>query len=51
MVFLLFATIFGFLAYKNVWAEAKRKVRVTGALAPENQAKARRAKRNAGIEG
>lgn len=51
VVFLLFATILGFLAYKNVWAEAKRKVRVTGALDPENQAKTTRAKRNAGVKG
>ena len=51
VVFLLFATILGFLAYKNVWAEAKRKVGATGALDPENQAKAARAKRKAGVKG
>src|SRR6478609_6652301 len=50
-VFLLFATILGYLAYQNVWAEAKRKVRVTGPLDPENQAKARRAKAKQGIAG
>jgi ubiquinol-cytochrome c reductase cytochrome c1 subunit len=51
VVFLLFGTILGFLAYKNVWAEAKRKVRVTGPLEPENKAKTRRATRKAGIKG
>jgi len=50
-VFLLFATILGYLAYQNIWAEAKRKVRVTGALDPKNRAKTRRAKRKAGITG
>ena len=50
-VFLLFATILGYLAYQNVWAEAKRKVRVTGPLDPENQAKTRRAKAKQGIAG
>src|SRR3954451_13889681 len=29
-IFLLFATLLGYFAYKNIWAEAKRKVRVTG---------------------
>jgi len=51
VVFLLFGTILAFLAYKNVWAEAKRKVLVTGPLEPENKAKARRATRKAGIKG
>ncbi len=49
VVFLLFATILGHLAYRNVWAEAKRKVRVTGAIEPENKAKRRRANRKAGV--
>ena len=30
VVFLLFATILGYLAYRNIWADEKRKVRVTG---------------------
>ena len=50
-IFLLFATILGYLAYQNVWAEAKRKVRVTGALDPENQEKSRRAKAKSGVAG
>ena len=39
VVFLLFATVLGYLAYRHIWAEEKRKVRVTGALDPKNQAK------------
>jgi ubiquinol-cytochrome c reductase cytochrome c1 subunit len=51
VVFLLFATVLAYLAYRNIWAEAKRKVRVTGALEPGNQAKNRRAKGKAGVAG
>ena len=47
-MFLLFATILGYLAYQQIWDEAKRAVRVTGALDPKNQAKTRRAKAKAG---
>jgi ubiquinol-cytochrome c reductase cytochrome c1 subunit len=50
-VFLLFATILAYLAYQQIWYEAKRTVRVTGALDPKNQAKARRAKAKAGVAG
>src|SRR3954452_6709184 len=50
-VFLLFASILGYLAYQQIWHDAKRAVRVTGALDPENQAKARRAKSKAGVAG
>ena len=50
-IFLLFASVIGYFAYQNIWAEAKRKVRVTGALDPKNQAKSRRAKGKAGITG
>jgi ubiquinol-cytochrome c reductase cytochrome c1 subunit len=50
-IFLLFATAFGYLAYRQIWAQAKRTVRVTGPLEPENQAKSSSAKRGAGIEG
>jgi ubiquinol-cytochrome c reductase cytochrome c1 subunit len=49
VIFLLFGTVLGYLAYRNVWAEAKRKVRVTGAIAPENKAKRARATRKAGV--
>jgi ubiquinol-cytochrome c reductase cytochrome c1 subunit len=50
-VFLLFATILGYLAYRELWYEAKRSVRVTGALDPKNQAKTRRAKAKQGVAG
>ena len=50
-IFLAIASLLGFLAYRNIWATEKRKVRVTGALEPENQAKSRRAKRSEGIAG
>ena len=51
VIFLLFGAILGYLAYQQVWAEAKRKVRVTGALEPKNQAKSRRAKAKQGVAG
>jgi ubiquinol-cytochrome c reductase cytochrome c1 subunit len=51
MVFLLFASILSYLAYKNVWSTAKRTVRMAGPLDPENQAKSDAAKRDAGIAG
>ncbi len=51
VIFLLFATVIGYFAYRNIWATEKRKVRVAGALDPENQAKSDRAKREEGIEG
>jgi ubiquinol-cytochrome c reductase cytochrome c1 subunit len=51
VVFLLFATILGYLAYQQIWYEAKRAVRVTGPLEPQNQAKTRRAKAKQGVAG
>jgi len=51
VIFLLIGTILGYLAYKQTWYEAKRAVRPTGVLDPENQAKNRRAKAKAGIAG
>lgn len=50
-IFLLFASILGYLAYQQVWHDAKRAVRVTGVLEPENQAKSRRAKAKSGVAG
>src|SRR5690349_916072 len=50
-IFLLIASILGYLAYQQVWHDAKRKVRVTGALDPENQEKSRRAKAKQGVAG
>jgi len=51
VIFLLFATILGYLSYKNIWAEAKRKVAPKGPLDPDNMARRNRAKGKAGIEG
>ena len=51
VIFLLFATVLGYFAYRQIWAEAKRVVRPTGPLDPANQAKSRSAKGKAGIEG
>jgi ubiquinol-cytochrome c reductase cytochrome c1 subunit len=51
VVFLLFGTVFGYFAYRQIWHEAKRTVRVTGALEPKNQAKTRRAKAKQGVAG
>ncbi|HJP68764.1 MAG TPA: cytochrome c1 [Sphingomicrobium sp.] len=50
-IFLLIATILGYLAYQQIWHEAKRSVRVTGPLEPENQTKTRRAKAKQGVAG
>jgi ubiquinol-cytochrome c reductase cytochrome c1 subunit len=50
-IFLLVASILGYLAYRQIWYEAKRAVRVTGPLEPKNQAKSRRAKADEGVAG
>ena len=49
LIFMIVATILGYLSYRNIWAEAKRKVAPKGALAPENVAKRTRASKKAGI--
>jgi ubiquinol-cytochrome c reductase cytochrome c1 subunit len=51
LIFLLVATGLAYLSYRNVWANAKRQVRVTGALDPANQAKGDAAKADAGVAG
>jgi ubiquinol-cytochrome c reductase cytochrome c1 subunit len=51
VIFLLIATILGYLAYQQIWHEAKRSVRVTGPLDPENQVKMRRVKAKQGVAG
>ena len=51
VIFLLIGTILGYFAYHQLWDEAKRTVRMTGPLDPENQVKTRRAKAKAGIAG
>ena len=50
-IFLLLASILGYLAYQQVWHDAKRAVRKTGVLDPENRAKTNRAKGKAGVAG
>jgi len=50
-IFLLIGTILGYLAYQQIWHEAKRAVRETGPLEPKNQARSRRAKAKQGIAG
>jgi ubiquinol-cytochrome c reductase cytochrome c1 subunit len=45
LIFLLIATVLGYMSYQNIWATAKRKVRVTGPLNPANKAKRTRASR------
>jgi ubiquinol-cytochrome c reductase cytochrome c1 subunit len=50
-LFLLIAAVLGYLAYQQIWHDAKRAVRVTGPLEPENQAKSRRAKAKQGVAG
>jgi len=49
IIFLLFGTVLGYFAYRNIWAEAKRKVRPIGPLDPVNKAKRKDAERKAGI--
>ena len=51
VIFLLVASLLGYLAYRQTWAEAKREVRPTGPLDPANQAKSRRAKAKSGVAG
>ncbi|MGZ8336357.1 MAG: cytochrome c1, partial [Allosphingosinicella sp.] len=51
LVFLFFVTLLAYLSYKNIWATAKRTVRATGPLDPENMAKRDAASREAGVEG
>jgi ubiquinol-cytochrome c reductase cytochrome c1 subunit len=49
VIFLLIATILSYLAYQNIWHSAKRRVRHTGPLDPENIAKRDAANRDAGV--
>jgi ubiquinol-cytochrome c reductase cytochrome c1 subunit len=51
VIFLLFATVLAYLAYQQIWAEAKRKVRPAGPRDPKTKAKGRRAKAKPGIAG
>jgi ubiquinol-cytochrome c reductase cytochrome c1 subunit len=49
VIFLIFLTVLAYLAYQNVWASAKRAVRITGPLDPANIAKREAADRDAGV--
>jgi ubiquinol-cytochrome c reductase cytochrome c1 subunit len=49
VIFLIFVTVLAYLAYQNVWATAKRAVRITGPLEAENIAKREAADREAGV--
>jgi len=49
ILFLLVATLLGYLAYRHVWADAKRQVARKGALDPSNMAKRKRAAAKAGV--
>ena len=51
VIFLLFATVLGYMSYQNIWAEAKRKVAPKGPLDPDNKVRRNRAKDKAGISG
>lgn len=51
LIFLIIATILGYLSYRNIWASAKRKVAPIGPLDPENMARREDAKDEAGIAG
>jgi ubiquinol-cytochrome c reductase cytochrome c1 subunit len=50
LLFLLVATMLAYLSYRNIWAEAKRKVAPVGPLDPANKAKRTRASKKAGID-
>ncbi len=49
VIFLLFGTVLGYMAYQNIWTSAKRKVALKGPLDPANKAKRTRAKAKAGM--
>lgn len=49
VIFLIFVTVLAYMAYQNIWATAKRAVRVTGPLDPANIARREAADREAGV--
>ena len=49
VLFLLVATVLGYLSYQNIWAEAKRKVAPVGPLDPVNKAKRARTTKKARV--
>jgi uncharacterized SAM-binding protein YcdF (DUF218 family) len=50
LIFLIIATILAWLAYKNIWATAKRERRIAGPLDPENIAKSNDASVTLGLQ-
>ena len=51
LIFLIIATALGYMSYRTIWAEAKRKVAPKGPLDPKLKAKRTRASQKAGIVG
>jgi ubiquinol-cytochrome c reductase cytochrome c1 subunit len=51
LLFLIIATVFGYLSYRNIWAEAKRKVAPKEPLVEAAKAARKRASKKAGIAG
>jgi len=52
LVFLIFGTVLAYMAYQQIWhGPTSRRVRETGVLEPENQAKIADAKGEAGVAG
>ncbi|MDP8912671.1 MAG: cytochrome c1 [Pseudomonadota bacterium] len=51
LLFLLIATVLAYLSYKQIWATAKREVRIAGPLDPENIAERESQKVQAAAEG
>ena len=49
LMFLIVATVLGYMSYRNIWATAKGKVAPKGALDPENKARRTRASKKAGV--
>jgi len=52
LIFLIFGTVLAYMAYQQIWhGPTSRRVRATGVLDPENQAKIAEAKNDAGVAG
>ncbi|WP_338505255.1 cytochrome c1 [Sphingomonas kaistensis] len=51
LVFLLIATVLAYMAYRNIWANAKRQVSIRGPLDPEFRERMDEAKADSGIAG
>jgi ubiquinol-cytochrome c reductase cytochrome c1 subunit len=51
LIFLLIATVLAYLAYRNIWANAKREVSVRGPLEPAYRERMDEQKAERGIAG